>query len=126
MRVDMRILKAMLMVACVMSAISIFRPIVQPGGTFGIVSSIVDTAVFGCAIYGIHRRAPLMWKLGFAIIVGLGAQFLIQSLIIWSSIGRATNARIESGFLTIATLAVTAYWLFWWKRQRAYFIDGSG
>lgn len=116
----------MLVVACVMSAISIFRPIVLPGGKFGIVSSIIDTAVFGCAIYGIHRRAPLMWKLGFAIIVGLGAQFLMQSLIIWSSIlGRATNARIESGFLTIATLAVTTYWLFWWKRQRPYFINGS-
>jgi len=122
----MRILKAMLVVACIMSAISIFRPIVLPGGTFGIVSSIIDTAVFGCAFYGIHRRAPLIWKLGFAIIVGLGAQFLMQSLAIWSSIlGRATNAPIESGFLTLATLAVTTYWLFWWKRQRHYFIDGS-
>jgi hypothetical protein len=121
----MRILKAMLVVACVMSAISIFRPIVLPGGTFGIVSSIIDTAVFGCAIYGIHRRAPLMWKLGFAIIIGLGAQFLIQSLIIWSSIGRAATARLESGFLTIATLAVTMYWLIWWKRQRPYFIAVS-
>jgi hypothetical protein len=98
---------------------------VLPGGTFGILSSIIDTAVFGCAIYGIHRRAALMWKLGFAIIVCLGAQFLIQSLIIWSSIGRATTARLESGFLTIATLAVTTYWLFWWKRQRPYFIDVS-
>lgn len=66
-----------------------------------------------------------MWKLGFAIIVGLGAQFLIQSLIIWSSILGRANARIESGFLTIATLAVTTYWLFWWKRQRPYFSDGS-
>ena len=51
----MRILKAMLVVACIMSAISIFRPIVLPGGTFGIVSSIIDTAVFGCAFYGIHH-----------------------------------------------------------------------
>ena len=100
MRVDMRILKAMLVVTCIMSAISIFRPIVLPGGTFGIVSSILDTAVFDCAFHGIHRRALLMWKLGFAIIVGLGAQFLIQSLTIWSSIlGRATSARMESGFL---------------------------
>ena len=122
----MRILKAMLVVACIMSAISSFRPIVLPGGTFGIVSSIIDTAVFGCAFYGIDRRALLMWNLGFAIIVGLGAQFLMQSLTIWSSIvGKATNARIESGFLTIATLAVTTYWLFWWKRQRPYFINGS-
>jgi hypothetical protein len=121
----MRILKAMLVVACIMSAISIFRPIVLLDGTFGIVSSIIDTAVFGCVFYGIHRRALLMWKLGFVIIVGLGAQFLMQSLTIWSSIvSKATNARIEFGFLTIVTLAVTTYWLFWWKRQRSYFVDG--
>ena len=122
----MRVLKATLVVACLMSAISIFRPPVLPGGTFSMVSSIIDTAVLGFAFYGIHRRVPLMWKLGFAIIVGLGAQFLIQSLIIWSSIlGSATNARTQSGFLTLATLAVTTYWLFWWKRQKPYFISGS-
>ena len=122
----MRVLKAMLVGACVMSAISIFRPPVLPGGTFGKVSSIIDTAVFGCAFYAIHRRVPLMWKLGFAIIIGVGAQFLMQSLIILSSIrGGATNARMQSGFLTIATFAVTTYWLLWWKRQRPYFINGS-
>lgn len=122
----MRLLKAMLVVACIASAISIFRPIVPPGEPVGILLAAVDTALFGGALYGIHRRAPLMWKLGFAIILYLGASFLMQSLTMTrNSLGTAPNARIEAAFITVAAFAVTTYWLFWWKRQKPYFGDGS-
>jgi hypothetical protein len=119
----MRLLKAMLVVACLTSAISIFRTIVPPAGTIGTVTAIVNKAVFGCALYGIHNRAPVMWKLGFAFIVFSGAMFLVQSLTMTPT--RATNTPIKWGFLTIVTLAVTTYWLFRWKRQKPYFVDGS-
>ena len=122
----MRLLKAMLVVACIASAISVFRPIVPPGGPVGIFLGMVDTVLFGGAFYGIHRRAPLMWKLGFAIILFLGASFLTQSLTMtWNTLGRAPNARIEAAFISVAALAVTTYWLVWWKRQKAYFVNSS-
>jgi len=68
-----------------------------------------------------------MWKLGFVGIIVLAANFLIQSLSVTRSIPTtATNLEMESGFLAIATVLVTAYWLFWWRRQKGYFINGSG
>jgi hypothetical protein len=123
----MRVLKVMLAVACVASVISIFRPITPSGGTLGIFLSVINAALFGSAFCGIQKRLPLMWKLGFVGIVVLAANFLLQSLSVARSIPTtATNLEMESGFLAIATVLVTAYWLLWWRRQKGYFINGSG
>ena len=122
----MRVLNVMLAVSCVASIISIFRPITPLSGTLGIFLSTIDALVFGGALYGIHKRAPLMWRLGFAGIVFLSAMFLLQSLFVMRSVPtKASYAQIQAGFITIATVVVTAYWLLWWKRQKLYFINGS-
>jgi hypothetical protein len=122
----MRVLKYMLGVACVASVIAVFRPIMRPSGTLGISLSIIDAAVFGAALYGIQKRIPLMWKLGFAGIVMGAASFLVHSLGVVRSVPtRPTVAHFQLGFLAIATVVVTGYWLLWWKRQKPYFINGS-
>jgi len=42
---------------------------------------------------------------------------MLQSLAVTRGIPTtATNPEIESGFLVIATVSVTAYWLLWWMR----------
>src|SRR4029077_14649072 len=123
----MRVLKVMLAVACVASVISIFPPIRPPSGTLGILLSVINAALLGSAFWGIQKRLPLMWKLGFVGIVVLAANFLLQSLSVTRSIPTTeTNMEMESGFLAIATVLVTAYWLLWWRRQKGYFINGSG
>lgn len=123
---ELRILRVMLAVACVTSAVAIFRPVVPQLGAFGISLSVINTVIFGGAFYGIQKRAMLMWRLGFFVIVGLGGQFLMQSLILTRSIiGRTQNPEMLAGFLMLMTLAVTAYWLFWWKRQKPFFISSS-
>lgn len=121
----MRLLKVMLAIACITSVISVFRPIMRPSGTLGISLSIIDAAMFGGAFYGIQKRMPLMWKLGFAGIALQGARFLVQSRAVLRSVPmRPTGAHIQLGFLTVGAVVVTGYWLLWWKRQKPYFING--
>ena len=121
----MRLLKLMLGLGFVLSVASMFW-----GGGHAASSelrifwALVNAAVFGGALYGVHKRVPLMWKLGFIGIVIGAASFLMHALSLTRSLP-PSSSQIESSFLVVATIAVALYWGFWWKRQKAYFIDCS-
>lgn len=121
----MRVLKFMLAVGFALSVFSIFARSHTFGASLEVLWSALSAVIFVGAFYGIHKRAPVMWKLGFLGIAVSFASFLIRSLLLVRSFSTtATNTRIESGFLVLATVAVAMYWSFWWNRRRSYF-NGS-
>ena len=120
----MRLLKLMLAAGFVLSVASMFWGNHAASSGLRIFWSLVNAAVFGGAFYGIHKRAPLMWKLGFIGIIVGAASFLMHATSLMGSVPRS-NAQIESSFLVLATIAVASYWGFWWKRQKPYFTDCS-
>jgi hypothetical protein len=118
----MRLLKLMLAAGFALCVVSVFLGSHAASSGLRIFWSIIDAAIFVGAFYGIHKRAPLMWKLGFIGIIIGAASFLMHALSLTRSVPRS-NAQIESSFLVVATIAVASYWGFWWKRQKSYFVD---
>ncbi|MGH9499452.1 MAG: hypothetical protein ACRD3L_09945 [Terriglobales bacterium] len=122
----MRVLKLMLAGGFVLSVVSVFVRGRAASGGLETLLSILSAAIFGGVFYGIHTRALVMWKLGFFGIAVGAASFFIRGLsLVRSDSATATNARIESAFLVVATTVVTVYWSFWWSRQKRYFSKPS-
>jgi hypothetical protein len=78
-------------------------------------------SVFFCfgSAYGLHRRALIVWKLGPWFIGLICLDWVAESLATAQGLPKAWIASVA---IVIGGLAVAAYWLFWWKRQKSYFI----
>ena len=116
----MRILKPFCLLACVMSVIAVFRA----RDRFDVVWGGIGIIVWPIALYGIHKRVPVTWKLGFAWIAFGSLAFLSRSL---SLVGLPGNLdrRIFVPFVVVSTIIVTVYWGRWWYRQKGYFFPAQ-
>jgi hypothetical protein len=79
---------------------------------------VFDALLYASMAYGIQRRVPVVWKLGWAVLIVSSLQFMIQ--------GIATALFLPDGWaacigIVVGGIAVTVYWGAWWKRQRSYF-----
>lgn len=130
----MRLLKAFCIVFCLLSLISAFtgvhavhysyagnvvtRQLGVDHSRLGMIVSVLNALLLAAAAYGIHTRALLAWKLGFAYLAIAYLGFIIQVL--------SASLRLPEGWVAaVAVGAVSSliflWWGLWWKRQRDYF-----
>jgi len=87
---------------------------------YGRLFALVYAALFGLAFYGIYRRYPLTWRLGWVALCFSCATTLLE---IWRSTRSQPDGAIILFLSLAATVAVTLYWGNWWRKQRSYFFD---
>jgi hypothetical protein len=127
----MRSLKAICIFFCLLSLFSVLTGtrafhwstswglnITRQGGLGALLWSMFGSLLYGSAAYGIHRRVPLAWKLGWAILVVAFLNFTILGV---SSVLRQPGDWIIAVAIVVIGLLVAVYWGRWWNRQRHYF-----
>ena len=84
--------------------------------------AVASALVCGIGAWGIYRRAPIVWPLGWVALLVSALWFVVEAAIMllpqpygWVGvIGAATGATL-----------VVAYWGIWWQRHREYFTPGG-
>jgi len=80
--------------------------------------SVFLALVYAGVAYGIHRRVPVVWKLGWAVLIVSSLEFTVG--------GIASALTLPDGWVAcvgilVAGIAITLYWGAWWNRQKDYF-----
>ena len=75
-------------------------------------------ALHAVAYYGIYRRYPVAWRLGFVAWYLAGALFVFQ---VWWSLWTEPYGWVGAAVATAFAPFVVLYWASWWRRQRPYF-----
>ncbi len=127
----MRLLKAICILFCLLSVVSAFTGIrtfqwstsgglniTRQGGLVNALWSVFNALLYASAAYGIQRRVPVVWKLGWAVLIISSLQFVIGGV---SSVLRQPGGWIGAAGVLVAGVLVTVYWGRWWTRQRNYF-----
>jgi hypothetical protein len=114
----MRILK----VFCFFMSVMSVAEVVAARDHFDIAWGVIGITVWSLAFYGIHRRVPATWKLGFIWLVIGACAFVSRSLSSAAMpIPRNVDHRIFPAFVVVGTIVVTIYWACWWYKQKSYF-----
>jgi hypothetical protein len=87
--------------------------------SYGRLLALGDAAVLALAFYGIYRRYPLVWKLGFVVLYLSAADFVFQAC--WS-LWRQPYGWVGVTAVTVCIPLVTLRWATWWRKQRPYFL----
>jgi hypothetical protein len=127
----MRSLKAICILFCLLSVVSALTGIrtfhwstsdglniTRQGGLVNTLWSVFSSLLYATAAYGIHRRIPVIWKLGWAVLIVSFLEFTIGGV---SSILRQPGGRIGAAGILVGGVLVAVYWGRWWNRQRGYF-----
>ena len=80
--------------------------------------AVASALICGFAAWGIHRRAPIMWPLGWVALVVSAVIFVVEAAVALLSQPYGWVGVI--GAIVGAVLVVT-YWGIWWQRHRGYF-----
>jgi uncharacterized membrane protein len=84
------------------------------------IYAFLNAILCGAAAYGIHKKVPATWKLGWVVLVVSLLNALVSALS--SSLKLPLPDRwIASSAIVIGICAVAIYWGLWWKRKRNYF-----
>ena len=81
--------------------------------------SMVWALAFASAAYGIHRRARIVWKIGWGVLGIIFFEFAVQALSFLLNLTGPDRWFESAAFLAVGVVPV--YWGFWWKRQKGYF-----
>lgn len=127
----MRTLKAICILWCLLSVVSALTGIrtfhwstsdglniTRQGGLGNTLLSVFSSLVYASAAYGIHRRIPVVWKLGWAVLI---VSFLEATIGGVSSVLRQPGGWIGAAGILVGGVLVAVYWGRWWNRQRDYF-----
>jgi hypothetical protein len=126
----MRVLMALLILSCVLcvgSAITGIQAFEADSRTGTVVTywhgywrllALVYAAGSALAFYGIYRRYPIVWKLGFVVWYLSAAYFVFQA---WWSLWPQPYGWIGATAATLFAPFVALYWASWWRKQRPYF-----
>ena len=76
--------------------------------------------IFAIASYGIYRRFPLVWKIGFVVIYLSAAEFVFQA---WWFLWPQPYGWVGATAVTVFAPFIALYWASWWRRQRTYFFQ---
>src|ERR1700730_5797284 len=87
---------------------------------YGRVWSLVSALIYAGAFYGIQKRAPIGWKLGWCALIVSFLQFSIGALSFSLKLPQPARWILSTAIL-VTGAGVTAYWGIWWKRQKSYF-----
>ena len=75
---------------------------------------------FAGLYYGIAKRLPAVWKLGWIAVIGIPIIVIFGALSSTTSLPSPDNW-IASLLIVFSGAAILSVWAIWWKRQRAYF-----
>jgi hypothetical protein len=127
----MRALKIFCIVFCLLSVTSAFTGIraihwstldglniTKQTGLGFTLWSVFNALLFASAAYGLHQRAPVVWKLGWAVLIISSIQFMIRAM---SSAMALPGGWVACVGIVFGGVVVTLYWGAWWNRQREYF-----
>lgn|ERR1700719_759328 len=127
----MRVLMALLILSCVLCIVSAITGIQafeadSRTGTvitywhgYGRFYAIAGAFVSAVSFYGVYRRSPLAWKLGWLFLFAGAANFIAEA---WLGLIHQSYGWIGAVAATLAAVGVTVYWGFWWRKQKPYFI----
>lgn len=94
-------------------------------GLYSRLGALVIAFAFAVCAFAIHRRALVIWPVGFGLLGLVYVQFVTESVMALCQAAPVKNFP-EFWLPTISVIvlgaAVTLYWGFWWKRQRPYFL----
>ena len=127
----MRTLMTLLIFATVLSIVSAITGIqsfrADQGGTviwywhgYGRLYALAYAVGFAVAFYGVYRRYPVVWRLGWVVLCLSCAQGVFM---VWRSTRTQADARVIAALSAFAGLAVALYWGNWWRKQRSYFFS---
>jgi hypothetical protein len=127
----MRTLKFFLIALCVLALASAITGIesvhsdaagavVTRHSGLGRVYALAMGAVCALAWAGVHRRLPIVWKLGWVVLAASLIDFLFSALSFALTLP-STQRLVLSAGVVLGACAVAAYWGIWWHRQRGYF-----
>src|SRR5580704_2222755 len=127
----MRTLKAFCVLFCLFSLVSALTGvrafhwstsdglnITRQGGLINTLWSVFNALLFASAAYGIDRRIPVVWKLGWAVLTVFFLEFAIGGV---SSVLRQPGGWIGAAGILVGGVLVAVYWGRWWNRQKDYF-----
>jgi len=127
----MRTLKAICIVFCLLSVVSALTGIrsfhwstsdglniTRQGGLINTLWSVFSSLLYATAAYAIHRRIPVVWKLGWVVLIVSFLEFTIGGV---SSVLRQPGRWIGAAGILVGGVLVAVYWGRWWNRQRGYF-----
>jgi len=86
---------------------------------YGRLLALAYAALFALSFYGIYRRYPIVWKLGFVVWYVSAADFIFQA---WRLLLPQPYGWIGATAVTVVTPFVALYWANWWRRQKGWFI----
>ena len=114
-------------VACLVSAVTGIQAL-EAGSRIGTVISyqhgygrlyaVAAAVFFAVAFYGVYRRFPIVWKLGWIFLVAGTADFIVEA---WLGLIHRPYGWVGALAATLGGLAMLAYWGIWWQRHREYF-----
>jgi hypothetical protein len=84
--------------------------------------SLVAALFYAAAVYGIHKRTFIVWKLGWGFLAIQYLGWLFQGLSLTLKIPHADKPWVASAAIVIGGALVVFYWGFWWNRQKSYFM----
>jgi hypothetical protein len=135
---DMGVLKAVCILFCVLPLAligeSFFPSQLSHAGivlTRGVNSptriaiDLIESLFWASAFYGIKRKAPIVWKLGWGVLAAGFLEFVIAALSSTRKLPPYDSPLIASISVMVVGCAVLSYWAIWWKRQKSYF-SGKG
>jgi hypothetical protein len=130
----MRLLKAFLTLFCVwffVDCIIAIHAIYSPHNEVNspsrdrrlMAASFIAALVYAAALYGIHKRTVMTWRLGWVFLAANYFGFVFQVHSSMRKVPQAENPWVPTAAGAIAAAAVAVYWGYWWNRQRSYFVE---
>lgn len=132
----MRFLKVFCVLVCLFSVArfvaiihGVFSPeaglIVARPGIWAAIWSLVVALAAALEFYGIHKRAPFAWNLGWGILAATFSEFLARAGSAVLGVPEADYPWVAFAGVMVGGSLVALYWGLWWKRQKGYFTSQS-
>jgi len=130
----MRVLMALLLlgcVVCIFSAITGVQAFEASSRTGTLITywqgswrwlAVVYGAIFAVAFYGIYRRFPIAWKLGWVLLIASAVDFIVES---WLALIHEPDGWFFAVVATLLVIGVALYWGVWWRKQKHYFTPNA-
>ena len=133
----MRMIKLLCVVFCGISAFGVIRNAVifrsalanrspTMSSIFGMCASFAVAVLWSGALYGIQKKARIVWKMGWGVIIGSYLIFVARASASLLAVQQLPDRWIQLLFVLVASSAITAYWCYLWSKQKRYFIQPSG
>jgi hypothetical protein len=85
---------------------------------YGRLYALAAAAFFALAFYGVYRRSPITWKLGWLFLLAGAADLIFEA---WLGLIHQPYGWMGALAAAAGVIGVTIYWGIWWQRHRDYF-----